>query len=269
MDFTEPQRIILSELSGRLRKLQDKVKEFEELESTKANSTVKTRARTSLNFHQRELEDLEKEFERKKQMHLEAIQAAKEALESESQVLSRARAQLRVAQNRYEEQKAIFCNLNSAQNPQPVSSTSSEISVAVEKPQAFSDPFGEWDISGMTPSEISEMLFNRQKRGETIPHHLLHYLRPSAPRELPELGGRTAEQRATPLLSARELPEAPSAPIIKPSVAPQPVIPSLSPPPPAKKQPRVPTSRQPLKQLGAGTVLYPRPSVDGDSSGTP
>jgi hypothetical protein len=246
MDFTEPQRIILSELSGKLRKLQDKVKEFEEVETTKTNSTVKTRARTSLTFHQRELEDLEKEFERRRQLHLEAIQAAKEALESESQVLSRARAQLKIAQSRYEEQKAIFCTLNSAQNPQPVSSTSSEISVAVEKPPAFSDPFGEWDISGMTPSEITEMLQNRQRRSETIPNHLLHYLQPA---------------------KARELPEAPSAPIIKPSVAPQPVIPSLSPPPPAKKQPKMPASRQPLKQLGASTVLYPRPPIDGD--GTP
>jgi hypothetical protein len=227
---------------------------YEEEEREKPPSYNKTRAANSLKFHQTELADLEKEFERKKQEHLDAIEAANVVLSSESAILVRTRTRLRLVKEERDTwlQEAIKMNQQQSHSapirqpsiPLTPSCSSSVSTTNPTPPQPFSDPFGEWDTSGMTTSEITEMLQNRQRRGETIPTHLLHYLQPA---------------------KARELPEAPSVPIIKPSVAPQPMIPSLSPPPPAKKQPKMPAGRQPLKQLGASTALYPRPPIDGDS----
>ena len=252
--FTESQLSEITKLRKEVQKLSDKVTLYESEQETPTLNWNQQRAQKSLVYHQTELKFLEEKFKKEKEQHLAAIEAAQTVLNTESPLLNRARTRLRLAEEKVSDYIYRCRAINATQQentakiskpvpppPAPPAPTEPPSSQAVPD---FSDPFGEWDTSDMTPSEIKDMVLNRQRRGETIPTHLLHHL---------------------PASEARALPEAPSAPIIKPSPPPQPVtLNSSSLPPPPKLKKGVKTCRPVQKEVGPGIVLYSRPSLDGD-----
>ena len=178
--LTEPQNDKLSIFNNEIKNLSRKLTIYEEEQKDKPPSYIQTRANNSLKFHQKELADLEKEFERKKQEHLDAIELAQATLASESAIVVRTRTRLRLITEERDKWLDDTIQMNRRQL-QPQISNIQISTPAPRPPPSSSDPFGEWDTSGMSPPEIKEMVTNRNRRGETIPQHLLHHLRATTP----------------------------------------------------------------------------------------
>ena len=97
VNWTESQHKLYSSFQEKIAKAKKHLEVVEEAERAKGLSYVQQRAEKSLRFHQRSLENLEREFQAKKEEHEEAIKNAKKTLESKAPCIVRAQILLEQA----------------------------------------------------------------------------------------------------------------------------------------------------------------------------